>query len=114
VLFVGEKGKILCGAAGGPPKILPATAHEAYEKPKHTLARSKGHHRDWLDAIKGGPEASSNFEYGARLSEIVLLGVASLRLRKKLIWDPETMTAAGTPEAEGVFRGTYRKGWEIA
>jgi hypothetical protein len=114
VLFIGDKGKMLCGAAGGFPKLLPASAHEAYQRPKQTLARSKGHHRDWLDAIKGGPQPSANFDYGARLTEIVLLGVASLRLRKKLRWDPQTMTAAGTPEAEPLFRGTYRKGWEIA
>jgi hypothetical protein len=35
--------------------------------------RSKGHHCDWIDAC-GGALASSNFEHGARLTEIILLG----------------------------------------
>ncbi len=43
-----------------------------YKLPPETIPRSKGHHRDWLDACKGGPAASSNFEYGARLTEICL------------------------------------------
>lgn len=113
VLFVGDKGKMLCGGAGGMPKLLPASLDDSYARPERTLARSKGHHRDWLDAIKGGPAASSNFEYGARLTEITLLGVAALRTRQKLRWDPKAMSAAGVPDAEAVFRGTYRKGWEI-
>jgi predicted dehydrogenase len=112
VLFVGEKGKILCGGAGGPPKLLGAGA-ASFKEPEPTLVRSHGHHRDWIEAIKGGPAASSNFEYGARLNEIVLLGVAALRTRKKLRWDPKTMKATGVPQADAVFNESDRKGWEV-
>jgi predicted dehydrogenase len=113
VLFIGDKGKMLCEAAGGRPRLLPFEKTEEYKKPAATLARSKGHHRDWLDAIKGGPPASSQFEYAARLTEIVLLGVAALRAGKKLYWDPAAMTVPGQPEAQAIFNGRYRAGWEL-
>ena len=86
----------------------------AYQRPPETLPRSKGHHRDWLDACKGGVPAGSNFEYGAKLTELVLLGVLSLRAGKKLFWDSAKMKARGLPEADALIRESYRKGWEIA
>ncbi len=113
-LFVGDKGLMLCEGAGGQPRLLPLDKMRAYKKPAASLPRSKGHHRDWLDAIKGGTAASANFEYGARLTELTLLGTASLRTGRKLYWDAAQMKARGVPAAEAVFKGTYRKGWEIA
>src|SRR5439155_4712946 len=63
-LFVGDKGVMLCGGSGSPPRLLPRSKPEGVPQ---TLPRSNGHHRDWLDACKGGQPAGSNFEYGARL-----------------------------------------------
>ncbi len=113
VLFVGDKGRMLCDGAGGAPRLLPYERTAEYVKPAEKIPRSKGHHRDWLDACKGGPPASSNFEYGARLTELVLLGVLSLRLRKKVHWEAAAMRARGLPEADALIKETYRKGWEI-
>ncbi|MFI5379989.1 MAG: Gfo/Idh/MocA family protein [Tepidisphaerales bacterium] len=115
VMFIGEKGVIQCDGAGGAPRLFPNTLRASYKAPAKTLARSKGHHRDWLDAIKGGPAASSNFDYAARLTEITLLGVLSLRLGGKTIhWDAANMKAPGLPEADALIRESYRKGWELA
>ena len=86
---------------------------ETYQRPPKKLARSKGHHRDWLDACKGGPPASSNFEYGARLTEIVLLGNVALRGGRKIRWDYEAMKVKNVPDANQFLKDTYRAGWEI-
>ena len=80
---------------------------------EHRLPRQKGHHRDWVDACKGGPAASSNFEYGAALTEVGLLGLAAMRTRKKIYWDAKAMKATNAPEADKYLQGTYRKGWEV-
>lgn len=82
-------------------------------RPAPTIPRSRGHHRDWIDACKGGPPASSNFDYAARLTEIVLLGGVALRTGKTLHWNGPEMRANGAPEADRFIRGFYRKGWEI-
>jgi len=114
VLFIGEKGSMLCDGAGGACRLLPYEKTPAYKRPPETIPRSKGHHRDWLAACKGGPPASSNFEYGAKLAELVLLGIASLRTGKKLHWDTANMKARGLPAADAIIKEEHRKGWEIA
>jgi predicted dehydrogenase len=111
-LFVGDKGAML-SMTGAVPRLFPEERASAFEKPAPTLPRSKGHHRDWLDAIKGGPPAGSNFAYGARLTEIVLLGVAALRTGQTIDWDAANLKAHGLPEADAVIHETYRKGWEL-
>ena len=113
VLFVGDKGALIHGGSGGNPRLLPASKFQGRSAPKPTLPRSKGHHRDWLDACKGGPPASSNFEYGARLTELGLLGVLALRLGRRVDWDAERMEARGLADAEPIIHGTYRAGWEL-
>jgi predicted dehydrogenase len=113
IIFLGEKGVITCAGWGGTPRILPDSRMDAYQRPAKTIPRSKGHHRDWLEACKGGKPASSNFEYGARLTEIVLLGNVALRSRKKIEWDAASLKATNAPEADKLIKEQYRKGWEI-
>lgn len=115
MMFVGDKGLILCEGTERTPVIYPESLRTSFTPPEPTLARSKGHFRDWVDAIKGGPAASANFDYGARLTEITLLGVLSLRLGGQIIhWDAENMKAKGLPAADEFIREPVRKGWEMA
>jgi predicted dehydrogenase len=113
-LFIGDKGMITCPGWAGAPRLLPGTRHENYKRPARTLPRSKGHHRDWIDAIKGGPPASANFEFGGVLSEVGLLGLVALRARKKIHWDPVAVKATNAPEADQFIKEQYRPGWEPA
>jgi predicted dehydrogenase len=114
VLFVGDKGLMLCGGAGGKPRLLPESKFEGYQAPAPTLPRVKSHHRDWLDACKGGRPAGSNFEYASRLTTITLLGVLAVRTGKKITWDAANLKAKDLPEADAIIHGSYRKGWEVA
>ena len=113
ILFIGEKGMITCAGWSGMPRLLPLELHRQYKRPAKTLARVEGHHADWLQACKGGTPASSNFEYGARLTELVLLGNVALRTRKLLKWDGPEMKATNAPEADQYLKETYRAGWEL-
>ena len=113
-LFVGDKGMLTCPGWAGSPRLLPGTRNDSYKRPAKTLARSKGHHRDWLDACKGGPQASANFGYGAALTEIGLLGLVAMRVGRKMYWDAKAMKSTNIPEAARFIKGSYRPGWEIA
>ncbi len=113
LLFIGEKGVIQCDGAGGAPRIFPPDLRAAAPKPPELITRSKGHHRDWINACKGGPAASSHFTTAAHLTEITHLGVLALRLRQPIGWDPKTLTVPGLPAAEPLIRGEYRPGWEL-
>ena len=112
-LLIGDDGAILSGVWSASPRIIPEKKMRDYKQPKPTIPRSKGHHRDWIDACKGGQPASSNFEYGARLTEIVLLGVVALRTGTTLRWDGPNMKATNAPQLEPVIHGHFRRGWEI-
>lgn len=112
-MYIGDKGVIQCDGSGGAPRLFPDTLRASYQKPEPRLKRSNGHHRDWIDACKGGPAASSPFDYAAHLTEIVLLGVLSLRSGKTVEWDGKLMQAKGLPELEPLIRESHRKGWEV-
>ncbi|MHC4657388.1 MAG: Gfo/Idh/MocA family protein, partial [Planctomycetota bacterium] len=57
LLFVGDKGKILCGFSGGNPRLIPESKMQAFKRPPKTLPRSIGHHDEWLGTCKGGEPA---------------------------------------------------------
>ncbi len=114
ILFIGDKGMITCPGWAGPPRLLPGSKNASYKQPAKTLTRGKGHHRDWLDACKGGPPASSNFEYGAALTEVGLLGLVAMRLKRKVYWDAKAMKFTNAAEADELLKEKYRPGWEPA
>ena len=113
IYFLGDKGIIMCSGWGGSPILLPASLKAAYQPPPKTLPRSKGHHRDWLDACKGGAAAGSPFAYGAGLTEVGLLGLVAMRAGRKLHWDAAAMKFPNAPEAGQYLKESYRPGWEI-
>ncbi len=113
VLFVGEKGVMVCGGAGGPADIYPLSLRKSLQAPDRSIPRSKGHHREWIDAIKGGSPPGSEFQYGAKLTEITLLGVLSLQTGRIIDWDAQALKARGLPAADSVIQGQYRDGWKV-
>ncbi len=113
LMLVGEKGILTCAGWSGMPRLLPLDLHFAYKRPPKTIPRVAGHHADWLQACKGGTPACSNFEYGARLTEFVLLGTLALRTGKVAKWDAAGMAVTNAPEAQPFMEGSYRKGWEL-
>ena len=74
-----------------------------------------GHHQDWLDACKGGEPASSNFDYGGPLTEMVLLGVIAMRNSgTKLLWDNEKMEFTNKKStANELIKPEYHNGWTL-
>ncbi len=113
LLFVGETGKIL---ASHPPRarIIPEAKMKAYRQPEPFIPRSPGHRKEWIDAIRGGKPASSNFtDYSGPLTEVVLLGNLAIRTGGKIEWDAKNLKAKGCPEADQYIRREYRKGWEF-
>ena len=113
LLFVGSKGKLLMDGWARAPRLLPQERDKEYVRPPKTLPRASGHDRAWLDAIKGGPPASSNFDYAGPLSEIVLLGGVAIRAGERFGWDGDNLRAIHCDKAEQLIRGEYRKGWTL-
>ena len=92
ILFYGSKGKIMCGCYGSSPRLIPETKMREYKQPAKTIKRSPGIHQEWVEAIKNNEQATSNFEYGSRLVETMMIGNIAVRMAPKytvLDWDGE-------------------------
>jgi predicted dehydrogenase len=117
VIFIGDKGKLMCGEYGDSPRLIPESRMREYKQPPAKLPRipngSEGHEADWLRACKGGEPASSNFEYAGPMTETVLLGNIALRMGRKLYWDGATMKVTNEPEANRFIQTPYREGWTL-
>jgi hypothetical protein len=115
IMFVGDKGTILCGGWAGAPRIIPESKMQAYKRPPKTLPRSPGHHKEWIQACKdNNPKgALAGFEYSGPFTEALLVGNLAVRLGKKIEWDTKNMKALNAPEADKYINKEYRKGWAI-
>jgi predicted dehydrogenase len=112
-MFIGTKGKIMCGVYGRKPYLLPDSLEASYQKPEPTLRRvengEEGHQMDWARACKESPEsrleASSNFGYAGPLNEMVVMGVVAVRLqdlKKELHWDGKNMNFTNIGDTDTV------------
>jgi predicted dehydrogenase len=112
-ILVGSKGKLMHNTYGRNPRLLPTSLQESFGKPPQKLARieKEDHEMNWVDAAKGKTAASCPFEYAAQLTEVMLLGVVSLRSGKKLLYDGANMRVTNAPEANQFFSRQYRAGW---
>ena len=113
VLMIGSKGKLMHDTYGMKPRLLPKSLHDSYGKPPQKLPRIPGedHEMNWVDAAKGKTEACCPFEYAARLTEVMLLGVVSLRAGGKILYDGANMKITNVPKANEYLRREYREGW---
>ena len=58
-----------------------------------------------------GSQTSSPFEYAAKLTEVMLLGMVALRAGKKIEYDGENMRVTNSVKANDFLRREPRQGW---
>jgi len=114
LLFIGDKGKILCSFNGGHPKLIPQSKMDAFKPPPPTLPRSPGNEREWLDACKGGKtKPGGNFEFEGHVTETLLLGNIAVRQGDRITWDRANLRVNDSDIAKNQIRPDRRKGWEL-
>ncbi len=111
VLFIGDKGMLL--ADYGKHILLPEDKFKDFQRPDPWIAKSLGHHREWIHACKTGEPTTCNFDYSGMLIEHNLLGNVAYRTGKKLLWDAKNLKATNCPEADQYIRREYREGWTL-
>ncbi len=114
-VVVGDRGTILYGSHGaGGVRLIPETRMKDYKRPAASIPRVKGHQRDWLQAIRNGTKAGSDFAYGGPLTEIAMLGIIAIKVPgTKLEWDAASMRFKNSREANRFVNPAYRKGWKL-
>jgi len=114
LLFIGDRGKILCSFSGGHPKLIPQSKMDSFKEPPKTLPRSPGNEREWLDACKGGKDRpGGNFIFSGMVTETLLLGNLATRVPDKLTWDPSKLRITNSEAAQKFVSPERRKGWEL-
>jgi predicted dehydrogenase len=133
-IFLGTKGKMICGTYGALPNLLPTSKSKQTIVPQ-TIARvpngDNGHYAAWVEAAIAGYGSdkakllSSNFDISGPLTESVLMGNLAIRsndLQKKnasgntsypgrnikLLWDGPNMKITNFDEANQFIKRTYR------
>jgi predicted dehydrogenase len=117
VLFVGDKGKLMCSVYGENPRLIPESKMQEFVRPEKTIPRSPGIMEEWIEAIKKGTKSGTDFaEYSGPLTEMMLLANAAVRVKEKntvLLWDGEKMEFTNLPEANQYLHMEYRPGWSL-
>lgn len=69
---------------------------------------------DWIEAIRTGRQAGSNFDYGGPLTQVALLGLIAIRFPgQTLRWDDKAMRFTNNQAANAHLRSAYRSGWSL-
>lgn len=115
-VVIGDGGKIMHGSHGaGGTRIIPERKMKEFPRPEKTIDRVPGghHQKDWLNAVRAGKPAGSDFDYGGSLTEIGLLGMIAIqRSGKRLEWNADEMKFTNDAEANMLIDPPYREGWK--
>jgi predicted dehydrogenase len=112
--YFGTKGTAVSGWWMNDVRLFPESFMRKVGKPKQVLPRVKGGHEvDFLNAVRTGGRSSADFDYTARLTEIMLLGNISLLVREKLAYDFRTGRFTNSEQANALLTREPRKGWEF-
>jgi predicted dehydrogenase len=115
ILFIGEKGTMLCGGWSGAPKLFPASRRESFPLPPKNIPRSIGHRAEFIQACKDKrpQDAKAGFAYSGPFTEALLVGNLATRLGKRIECDAARMRVKNAREADALIRKKYRKGFGI-
>lgn len=111
-LVVCENGTLYAaGEYGGQGRVLGSSI----DLMSVEFEKSPGHFAEWVEAIKGGKAAGSNFDIAGPLTETVLMGnLAVWAEGERIEWDARRMAVkGGRDEFNEIIRPEYRSGWEL-
>ncbi len=117
VFFRGDKGVLMADFYGEGARLIPESAMQAYKRPPHSLPRLNcTHEQEWIDSCKDKRKAGADFEYGALITEIALLGNIAKQLPGKVLkWDEANMMVTNVEEQviKPYLERPYRDGWTL-
>ena len=116
-MFMGEKGRLLLPHFMELPRLIVDGQYKKFDVEQFNLGapvkdydgESKKHYHQFVDACLGKGECSAPFEYSARLTETILLGVIAGRFpNETLHWDSKKARFS-EKKANKFLGGKYRK-----
>ncbi len=77
------------------------------------LPVSGNHYRNFIDSVKSRQDPIEPVEVGHRTASICHLGNIAMRLKRKIVWNPELEQITGDDEANAMLQRPYRGPWKI-
>ena len=115
LMFVGDKGKILCGFLGQKPRLIPEAKMAAYSGVKELpQIEEEPRTNAWVKAIKTNEQSAGSFLNADTVTETINLAAVALRAGKKVDYDASKMEITNDPEANKYLTREYREGWELS
>jgi len=115
-IYYGSDGMLMHNTYGDSPRLIPETAMKEYDLPEKTIPRSPGIYKEWIDAIKNGGKSTTDFEYSAKLTEMMLLGNIAIKMKDKdtiLEYDGKKGEFTNVDEANEYLDTKHAKGFEV-
>ncbi len=114
-LLVGSKGSLYSECPWNTRYVLlPEDKFKGFRGgPTETLPRSKGHHREWVEACKGNGQSFSGFEIGGPLTELMQLANLATLVEGPLEFDTVSGRVLNSERANQLVDREYRKGWML-
>jgi predicted dehydrogenase len=112
-LVIGEHGRLFIPELGKMPIAMANDEKESLALPELMPPPERTHWGEWVHACKTGEATSSDFDYGAALCDIALLGNIALRVGEKLEWDAQSHRITNVAAANELLRRNYRDGWQL-
>ena len=94
------------------PDFKPAPWCEAAKGRGSSDEQTQQHKRDFIDCIKNRQKPIADVEDGHRIATSCHLANISLRIGRKIRWDPEKEEIIGDREASTYLTRPYRKPWD--
>ena len=114
IKFEGTDGWVFVAIHGGALTAEPASLlRETFGPNEIQLKRSKGHRRDWLDAVKTREPTVAPAEDGHRTASFCHLGVIALLTERKLVWDLEKEVFLNDADAQRHVHRPPRSPWHF-
>ena len=113
-VIVGAKGMVDTNGHNTTFSLAPAGDFKGVQTQRpEKLAPSRGHEREFFDAVKGGKRPWSHFGYAACLNEMLQLGNVATLFPGPLEFDPLACSITNNARADKALRREYRKGWTL-
>ena len=114
IRFEGDKGWVFVHIHGGRLEAEPASLLREVIGPDEILLRkTRGHMRDWLDAIKTREEPVAPIEDGHRTASFCHLGIIALQTERKLVWDLAKEQFLNDADANRYVSRPVRPQWRL-
>ena len=111
--MIGERGNLFVPTHGKPPIVIPPRDGERPELPAPLPPREHSHWQEWIAACKSGGATSSPFAYGAKLTDVALLGNVAIRAGEAIEWDAAARRVTNVAKANDFLSREYREDWEL-